>query len=198
MNLKEILEIFLYSNYRTIENAIDVHKLIKELNNIFYFNLSVWFIKNYEIITHKEIFISNLFISDFIEHRQKASELLKDFNPYSINNILDNIKGKVYIIKNERVFKPRLKHNIPRILKSSIKNYIESIDNIDIINNNKKYLRQICCRCRINIDKYKNILFNNEKYENNNIYNQDLSLENLICEYEKEKNIFLKKIIDFI
>ena len=94
----EMLNSLLTTPHRKLEEVADVHKLMVELDPIFYGHLAVWYQKNGDVRDHKEVFLGHLLASNLTEHRDAGFMMLPEFPPYQVARIVDFMKvhrGKV-------------------------------------------------------------------------------------------------------
>jgi len=149
-----ILDSLLTCPHRDVENLVDLHSRMSEMDPIFYAHLGVWSQENTSIRDHKELFIARLFLSDFPEHREAAYVLMQDLPPYQIDNVVDHIKGRTVIAKTGKVYQKRFGHNLPRTFKSAVERYLRTReadrDWFDAAAlRDRKSLKSLYCRCRI-------------------------------------------------
>ena len=110
-----ILNSLLQSTHRGIENVVEVHKKMMEQDPLFYGHLANWAMNNTDVRDHKEVFISNLLLSEFPEHREAGYVLLQSLPPYQVERIKNHVK---------KVFK----RNPPRIMKTAVKTYLRTME----------------------------------------------------------------------
>ena len=94
----EMLNSLLTTPHRKLEQVSEIHKLIIELDPIFYGHLAVWYQQNGDVRDHKEVFVGNLLTSNVNEHRDAGFVMLQEFPPYEVSRIVDFMKqhrGKV-------------------------------------------------------------------------------------------------------
>lgn len=164
---ENIINTLLECPHKDVKNIINMHNDICKKDPIFYYQLWNFIQENTLSDNHQEVFIAKMFLSKFPEHRKKASELLQSLSPYQINNIIDHIKGKSKILRDNKIFEERLGKNIPRIFNSAVKKYIRNIEsNKDLFDSTiieyRKYLKSLYCRIRISPGNnyVRKVLFN--------------------------------------
>ncbi|MFB2918318.1 hypothetical protein [Aerosakkonema funiforme] len=94
----EMLNSLLTTPHRKLEQVSEIHKLIIELDPIFYGHLAAWYQRNGDVRDHKEVFVGNLLTSNVNEHRDAGFVMLQEFPPYEVSRIVDFMKqhrGKV-------------------------------------------------------------------------------------------------------
>ena len=88
----EMLNSLLTTPHRKLEQVAEIHKLIVELDPIFYGHLAVWYQQNGDVRDHKEVFVGNLLTSNLTEHRDAGFVMLQQFPPYEVSRIVDFMK----------------------------------------------------------------------------------------------------------
>ncbi|GET35697.1 vWA domain-containing protein [Microseira wollei] len=88
----EMLNSLLTTPHRKLEQVAEIHKLIVELDPIFYGHLAVWYQHNGDVRDHKEVFVGNLLTSNLTEHRDAGFVMLQQFPPYEVSRIVDFMK----------------------------------------------------------------------------------------------------------
>jgi hypothetical protein len=94
----EMLNSLLTTPHRKLEQVAEIHKLIVELDPIFYGHLAVWYQHHGDVRDHKEVFVGHLLTSDVSEHRSAGFVMLQDLPPYQVARVVDFMKqqrGKV-------------------------------------------------------------------------------------------------------
>ncbi|PMB45622.1 hypothetical protein CEN39_26915 [Fischerella thermalis CCMEE 5201] len=94
----ELLNSLLTTPHRELEKVAEFHKLMIELDPIFYGHLAVWYQYNGDVRDHKEVFLGHLLTSNVTAHRDAGFVLLQEFPPYQVARIVDFMKqqrGKV-------------------------------------------------------------------------------------------------------
>lgn len=75
----EMLNSLLTTPHRKLEQVAEIHKLIVELDPIFYGHLAVWYQRNGDVRDHKEVFVGHLLTSDLTKHRDAGFMMLQEF-----------------------------------------------------------------------------------------------------------------------
>ncbi|MBD2091301.1 hypothetical protein H6F67_15715 [Microcoleus sp. FACHB-1515] len=88
----EMLNSLLTTPHRRLEQVAEIHKLIVELDPIFYGHLAVWYQRNGDVRDHKEVFVAHLLTSDVAEHRSAGFVMLQEFPPYQVARVVDFMK----------------------------------------------------------------------------------------------------------
>ncbi|MCT7948394.1 hypothetical protein NG798_01185 [Ancylothrix sp. C2] len=88
----EMLNSLLTTPHRQLEKVAEIHKLIVELDPLFYGHLAVWYQRNGDVRDHKEVFVGNLLTSAVVEHRDAGFMMLQEFPPYEVARIVDFMK----------------------------------------------------------------------------------------------------------
>ena len=94
----ELINTLLTTPHRELEKVAEFHKIIIELDPLFYGHLAVWYQKNGDVRDHKEVFVGHLLTSNIEEHRDAGFIMLQQFPPYQVARIVDFMKqqrGKV-------------------------------------------------------------------------------------------------------
>ena len=94
----EMLNSLLTTPHRKLEEVADTHKLMVEVDPIFYGHLAVWYQNNGAVRDHQEVFLGHLLTSELTEHRDAGFMMLRKFPPYQVSRIVDFMKrnrGKV-------------------------------------------------------------------------------------------------------
>ncbi|MEM7578784.1 MAG: hypothetical protein AAF316_02850 [Cyanobacteria bacterium P01_A01_bin.80] len=94
----ELINTLLTTPHRELEKVAEFHKIIIELDPLFYGHLAVWYQQNGDVRDHKEVFIGHLLTSNIEEHRDAGFVMLQQFPPYQVARIVDFMKqqrGKV-------------------------------------------------------------------------------------------------------
>lgn len=107
----EILNSLLTTPHRKLEEVADLHKMMVELDPIFYGHLAVWYQKNGDVRDHKEVFTGNLLTSGLNEHRDAGFMLLQQFPPYEVARIVDFMKQH--------------QNKVPRSARTAVRRYLE-------------------------------------------------------------------------
>lgn len=107
----EMLNSLLTTPHRELSKVAEIHKLIIDLDPIFYGHLAVWYQNNGDVRDHKEVFISNLLASNIEEHRGAGFMLLQQFPPYQVGRVVDFMKQKL--------------GKVPRSARTAVKLYLQ-------------------------------------------------------------------------
>ncbi|BAZ30002.1 hypothetical protein NIES4074_24520 [Cylindrospermum sp. NIES-4074] len=94
----ELLNSLLTTPHRELAKVAEFHKVIIELDPIFYGHLAVWYQRHGDVRDHKEVFLGYLLTSNVTEHRNAGFVMLQEFPPYQVARIVDFMKqqqGKV-------------------------------------------------------------------------------------------------------
>jgi hypothetical protein len=91
----EILNTLLTTPHRQLETVAETHKLISEVDPIFYGHLAVWYDRHGDVRDHKELFIANLLASQLNEHRSAGFVMLQNLPPYQVARVVDFMKQKL-------------------------------------------------------------------------------------------------------
>lgn len=162
-----ILDTLLTCPHRDVTNLVNVHNSMDGQDPIFYARLGVWAQENIPIRDHKELFIAKMFLSEFPEHREAAFVLLQGLPPYQVNNVIDHIKGKSEVSRENKIFENRFGKNLPRIFRSAVTEYLRTreadrdwFDGAAL--KDRKALKSLYCRARIapGNDHVRAVLFN--------------------------------------
>lgn len=107
----EMLNSLLTTPHRQLEKVAELHKIIVELDPIFYGHLAVWYQRHGDVRDHKEVFIGNLLTSGLNEHRQAGFMLLQQFPPYQVARIVDFMKQH--------------QNKLPRSARTAVRRYLK-------------------------------------------------------------------------
>jgi hypothetical protein len=107
-----LLNSFLTTPHRKLEELAPVHKDGLERDPLFYSRLALWYFDKGEVRDHKILFVAHLLTSDFEEFREVGWVLLQSLAPYEVARVLDHAK--------------RVIGKTPRVLKSAIANYLRT------------------------------------------------------------------------
>lgn len=88
----EMLNSLLTTPHRQLQEVAEIHKMLIELDPIFYGHLAVWYQHNGDVRDHKEVFLGHLLTSKLTEHRDAGFVLLQEFPPYQVARIVDFMK----------------------------------------------------------------------------------------------------------
>jgi hypothetical protein len=108
----EMLNSLLTTPHRKLEQVADLHKLIIELDPIFYGHLAVWYQRHGDVRDHKEVFIGNLLTSELPEHRGAGFAMIQEFPPYQVARIVDFMKCQ--------------RNKLPRSARTAVQRYLKT------------------------------------------------------------------------
>jgi hypothetical protein len=111
----EILNSFLTTPHRKLEELAPLHVSALERDPLFYGHLAPWYFEKGEVRDHKTLFVAHLATSDYAEFREAAWVLLQKLAPYEVARVLDHTK--------------RVVGKTPRSLKSAIGHYLKTREN---------------------------------------------------------------------
>ncbi|MBW4695844.1 MAG: hypothetical protein KME27_29355 [Lyngbya sp. HA4199-MV5] len=107
----EMLNSLLTTPHRKLEQVAEIHKLIVELDPIFYGHLAVWYQRNGDVRDHKEVFVAHLLTSDLGEHRDAGFIMLQEFPPYQVARVVDFMKQH--------------RNKLPRSARTAVQRYLK-------------------------------------------------------------------------
>jgi hypothetical protein len=107
----EMLNSLLTTPHRKLEQVAEIHKLIVELDPIFYGHLAVWYQRNGDVRDHKEVFVAHLLTSDLVEHRDAGFIMLQEFPPYQVARVVDFMKQH--------------RNKLPRSARTAVQRYLK-------------------------------------------------------------------------
>jgi hypothetical protein len=107
----EILNSLLTTPHRKLEQVAEIHKLIVELDPIFYGHLAVWYQRNGDVRDHKEVFVAHLLTSNLTEHRDAGFIMLQEFPPYQVARVVDFMKQH--------------RNKLPRSARTAVQRYLK-------------------------------------------------------------------------
>lgn len=107
----EMLNSLLTTPHRKLEQVAEIHKLIVELDPIFYGHLAVWYQRNGDVRDHKEVFVAYLLTSDLTEHRDAGFVMLQEFPPYQVARVVDFMKQH--------------RNKLPRSARTAVQRYLK-------------------------------------------------------------------------
>jgi hypothetical protein len=107
----EMLNSLLTTPHRKLEQVAEIHKLIIELDPIFYGHLAVWYGRNGDVRDHKEVFVAHLLTSDLVEHRDAGFVMLQEFPPYQVGRVVDFMKQH--------------RNKLPRSARTAVQRYLK-------------------------------------------------------------------------
>jgi hypothetical protein len=108
----EMLNSLLTTPHRELGKVAEIHKLIVELDPIFYGHLAVWYQRNGDVRDHKEVFLGNLLTSPLTEHRDAGFVMLQEFPPYEVARIVDFMKQH--------------RQKLPRSARTAVRRYLQA------------------------------------------------------------------------
>jgi hypothetical protein len=108
----EMLNSLLTTPHRKLEQVAEIHKLITELDPIFYGHLAVWYQRNGDVRDHKEVFVGHLLTSDLPEHRDAGFMMLQEFPPYQVARVVDFMKQH--------------RNKLPRSARTAVQRYLKT------------------------------------------------------------------------
>lgn len=108
----EMLNSLLTTPHRKLEQVAEIHKLIIELDPIFYGHLAVWYQRHGDVRDHKEVFIAHLLTSELPLHRDAGFVILQEFPPYQVARVVDFMKQQ--------------RHKLPRSARTAVQRYLKA------------------------------------------------------------------------
>src|SRR5690349_818099 len=108
----EILNSFLVTPHRKLEELAPLHTSALERDPLFYGHLAPWYFEKGEVRDHRTLFVGHLATCDYAEFREAAWVLLQQLAPYEVARVLDHAK--------------RVIGKVPRSLKSAIAHYLRT------------------------------------------------------------------------
>jgi hypothetical protein len=108
----EMLNSLLTTPHRKLEQVAEIHKLIVELDPIFYGHLAVWYQNHGDVRDHKEVFIAHLLTSNLTEHRDAGFVMLQEFPPYQVARVVDFMKQQ--------------RNKMPRSARTAVQRYLKT------------------------------------------------------------------------
>ncbi len=88
----EMLNSLLTTPHRELGKVTEIHKLIIELDPLFYGHLAVWYQRHGDVRDHQEVFLAHLLTSSLSEHRDAGFMMLQELPPYQVARIVDLMK----------------------------------------------------------------------------------------------------------
>jgi hypothetical protein len=107
----EMLNSLLTTPHRELGKVAELHKLMVELDPIFYGHLAVWYQHYGDVRDHKEVFVGHLLTSQLNEHRGAGFMMLQDFPPYQVARIVDFMKQH--------------QQKLPRSARTAVRRYLQ-------------------------------------------------------------------------
>jgi hypothetical protein len=111
----QILNSFLTTPHRKIEELAPLHTSALERDPLFYGHLAPWYFEKGEVRDHKVLFVTHLATSDFSEFREAAWMLLQKLAPFEVARVVDHSK--------------RVIGKTPRSLRGAIAHYLKTREN---------------------------------------------------------------------
>lgn len=111
----EMLNSLLTTPHRKLEQVAEIHKLIVELDPLFYGHLAVWYQRNGDVRDHKEVFVAHLLTSNLTEHRDAGFILLQELPPYQVARVVDFMKQH--------------RNKMPRSARTAVQRYLKMREN---------------------------------------------------------------------
>ncbi len=108
----EMLNSLLTTPHRKLEQVAETHKLIVDLDPLFYGHLAVWYQRNGTVRDHKEVFVGYLLTSAIPEHREAGFMMLQDLPPYQVARVVDFMKQKI--------------GKLPRSARTAVRRYLQA------------------------------------------------------------------------
>ncbi|GHO96186.1 hypothetical protein KSF_062340 [Reticulibacter mediterranei] len=108
----QILNSFLTTPHRKLEELAPLHTGALERDPLFYGHLAPWYFEKGEVRDHKLLFVAHLATSDHEELRGAAWMLLQQLAPYEVARVLDHSKQVI--------------GKTPRSLRSAITRYLKT------------------------------------------------------------------------
>ncbi|MBW4519768.1 MAG: VWA domain-containing protein [Scytolyngbya sp. HA4215-MV1] len=108
----EMLNSLLTTPHRKLEQVAEIHKLIVELDPIFYGHLAVWYQRQGDVRDHKEVFVAHLLTSNLSEHRDAGFVMLQEFPPYQVARVVDFMKQHC--------------NKLPRSARTAVQRYLKA------------------------------------------------------------------------
>lgn len=107
----EMLNSLLTTPHRELGKVAELHKVMVELDPIFYGHLAVWYQRNGDVRDHKEVFVGNLLTSQLNEHRGAGFMMLQEFPPYQVARVVDFMKQH--------------QQKLPRSARTAVRRYLQ-------------------------------------------------------------------------
>jgi hypothetical protein len=103
-----ILNSFLTTPHRKLEEFAPLHTRALEHDPLFYSHLAAWYFAKGDVRDHKLLFVAHLATCEYPEFREEAWMLLQKLAPYEVSRVLDHTKK--IIGKTPRSFKGAIAH----------------------------------------------------------------------------------------
>lgn len=107
----EMLNSLLTTPHRELGKVAELHKMMVELDPLFYRHLAVWYQRHGEVRDHKEVFVGSLLTSQLNEHRGAGFMMLQEFPPYQVARIVDFMKQH--------------QQKLPRSARTAVRRYLQ-------------------------------------------------------------------------
>ncbi|HEX2915194.1 MAG TPA: vWA domain-containing protein [Chloroflexia bacterium] len=111
----QILNSFLTTPHRKLEELAPLHAEALEQDPLFYSRLALWYFEKGEVRDHKALFVAHLLTSPYAEFREAGWVLLQSLAPFEVARVLDHAK--------------RVIGKTPRVLKSAVTHYLKTREN---------------------------------------------------------------------
>ncbi|BAZ37953.1 hypothetical protein NIES4101_38790 [Calothrix sp. NIES-4101] len=108
----ELLNSLLTTPHRDLAKVAEFHKIMVELDPLFYGHLAVWYNQNGDVRDHKEVFLGHLLTSTLTEHRDAGFVMLQEFPPYQVARIVDFMKQQ--------------RGKVPRSARTAVRQYLQT------------------------------------------------------------------------
>lgn len=108
----EMLNSLLTTPHRELGKVAELHKIMVELDPIFYGHLAVWYQHYGDVRDHKEVFVGSLLNSNLSEYRGAGFMMLQEFPPYQVARIVDFMKQH--------------QQKLPRSTRTAVRRYLQS------------------------------------------------------------------------
>jgi hypothetical protein len=106
----EMLNSLLTTPHRKLEQVAETHRLIIQVDPLFYGHLAVWYHHNGDVRDHKEVFIGFLLASNLPEHRAAGFMMLQSLPPYQVARVIDFMKQRL--------------NKLPRSARTAVRQYL--------------------------------------------------------------------------
>lgn len=157
-----ILNSVLTSPHRDVQRYQKIHEDLVKNDPLFYQQLAAWYNDNGDIRDHKQLFVSNLLVSDFEPHRDVGLALFRQLPPYQVTRVMDCIKKD-------------LKRNLPRSVKTEVERYLRERENDSAWFDSsaltaRKHLKRMYALCHIApSERAQSILFDEKPPEDSSL-----------------------------
>lgn len=91
----DILNTLLTNPHGDLEDHVDFHGTLLELDPVFYGHLACWYFQHGDVRDHRELFVGHLLTSDLTEHRHAGFELLQRLPPYQVARVVRFMKEEL-------------------------------------------------------------------------------------------------------